>query len=96
MRSIQRRFKMMQKKYPETADYIHLARAIKHQKFSKKAISRALNKLVNKDHYSKGDKKHIISLLKKLSDMPEEGQNQTKFALHCTFTITPEVSVEQL
>ncbi len=96
MRSIQSLYKVMQKKYPETSDYIQLLRAVKHRKFSKKSLRTALNKLVSKDSYSKGDKKAIIELLKKFSDMPEEGQNEDKNAPQCTIYIASDVSILQL
>jgi len=49
------------------------AEAIKNQKFSKKMIAIWFNKLVDKDDYSKQDKKELLNQLKSLSNSPEEG-----------------------
>ncbi len=78
MRSIERRFKMMERKYPNLSDYIHLLRAITHQRFSEKSISRAFSKLVSKDSYSPDIKRDILKHLTKFSNNPEESLNQTK------------------
>ena len=70
MRSIQRRFLAQETKHPFASSYIHFAEAIKGQRFSKPMICRWFNKLVDKDDYSRSEKRAVISHLENPSNPP--------------------------
>ena len=74
MRSIERRFKNIQKKNPNLGDYCCLARAVKYQKFSKNIIAQWFNKLMPKDDYLNSEKRSLISQLISLSNGVEESK----------------------
>lgn len=72
MKSIQRRFNNTQLKYPLLSSYVCFAKAIKHQQFSKDAVYRWFNALVDKNDYETRDKRKLVEQLVDLSNMPEE------------------------
>ena len=81
MKSLERRFRIVQEKNIYWGRYLCFAEAIKGQQFGKQAISRWFNRLVLADDYQTADKKGIITFLTELSDMPREHKNRTSFAL---------------
>ena len=74
MRSIERRFKNIQKKNPYWGSYICFIEVIKNQNFNKKTICNWFNKLVDKDDYYKEDKKMLIAHLLSASKSTEDYQ----------------------
>ena len=76
MKSLERRFKNIQKKNLDLGDYCCLARAVKYQKFSKKIIAYWFNKLMPKEDYLKSEKRSLISQLVCLSNGTEEGKKK--------------------
>lgn len=66
MRSLERRFKNIQRKNPYTGDCVCFARAVKKQKFNKTTIAYWFNRIIKKDDYSKSDKKDLIKHLENL------------------------------
>ena len=74
MRSIGRRFKNITEKKPLWSSYLCFAEAIKGQKFTKPMINRWFSKLVEKDDYSKSDKRQILKQLEDLSNHIEDTQ----------------------
>ena len=78
MKSMQRRFNKTSKEYPCLSSYMRFTEAIRDQKFSKKMINIWFNKLVEKDDYSKKDKKELLRHLYLISNRPEEGEKWEK------------------
>jgi len=76
MKSIERRFKNVTKKNPHWSSYTCFAEAIQEQSFSEQRISRWFHKLVEKEDYSKKDKKQILAFLYDLTEKPEPYINQ--------------------
>lgn len=72
MKSIERRFRNIMDKNRNWSSYICFAEAIKGQKISKDIISRWFSKLVEKDDYSKSDKKQLLKHLEVLSNTTED------------------------
>lgn len=72
MRSIERRYKSIEAKNPLWSSFICFAEAVKNQHFNRQAISRWFSKLVEKDDYSKSDKKQILNHLEDLSNPAED------------------------
>jgi hypothetical protein len=70
MRSIQARFKVVEKKYPGWSSYIAFADAIWGQGFCRDRLVRHFNKLVDIGDYEKEEKKAIIKFLLSLSNEP--------------------------
>lgn len=68
MKSIERRFNNIKNRRPNWSSYICFAEAIKGQKITKDIISRWFGKLVEKDDYSKKDKKQLLKHLDVLSN----------------------------
>ena len=64
MKSLERRFKLMEEKNPFHSTYVNFGRAIRGQGFSSKVIEFWFNKLVDKDDYAKSDKKTLLAQLK--------------------------------
>lgn len=60
MRSIERRFNKISKQNPCWSSFVCFGEAIKKQNFSKQAIHRWFQKLVEKDDYAKETKKAIL------------------------------------
>ena len=74
MRSIERRYKSIEAKNPLWSLFICFAEAVKNQHFNRQAISRWFSKLVEKDDYSKSDKKQILNHLEDLSNSAEDNR----------------------
>ena len=72
MKSLYSRLEKIKQKNQLWSSYACFAVAIKNQKFSKKIIYFWFNKLVNKDDYSKEDKRRILRHLFKLSNNTAE------------------------
>ena len=68
MKSIERRFKNIQEKKQGWSTYLCFAEAVKDQKFSREAVHRWFNKLVDKDDYDGSDKKSILAHLESLTN----------------------------
>lgn len=78
MRSIKANFKKSAKKNPELGDYIHLANAVKGQKYSKRSIGQAFNELMSKQEYQMNENKQLIKHLVYLTNLSEEGMLKPK------------------
>lgn len=78
MRSIERRFANIQKKNQGYSSYVCFAKAVTEQKFSREAIHQQFNKLVEKDDYTKSDKKAILVHLQTLTNAVTTPENSTK------------------
>ena len=76
MKSIERRFNNIKKDNPYWSTYICFAEAIKNQNFSKQTLHRWFNKLVDKNDYSKSDKRAILSHLDALTKYAEDNQKR--------------------
>lgn len=68
MRSIEARYKTIREKKEGWSDYLCFCGAVKGQKFSKEAIRRSFNKLVDKNDYAASDKKNILTNLNSLTN----------------------------
>ena len=66
MRSIERRFKNIEKRNPELSSFICFCKTIKGQKFSTNIIHRWFNKLVDKNDYSHKEKREIFKHFEQL------------------------------
>jgi hypothetical protein len=76
MKSIERRFNNIKKDNPYWSSYICFAEAVKNQNFSKQTLHRWFNKLVDKNDYSRSDKRTILSHLNILTKYTEDNQKQ--------------------
>jgi hypothetical protein len=74
MKSIERRFKRITKRNPYWSSYVCFWSTVRYQRFTKKTISIWFNKLVDKDDYSKSDKKACISHMMEATNEPYEGK----------------------
>lgn len=72
MRSIQSRFRRVQKKSPHLADYPCLVEAVTGQDFSRRRIYTHFNTLVSKDDYDASDTNVLVRYLHQVSKVPEE------------------------
>lgn len=72
MKSIERRFNRISKKYTGWSSYLCFVEAITGQYFRRRTIQYWFNKLVDKNDYSKGDKQQIINFFEHLSNEREE------------------------
>lgn len=63
MKSIQRSFIQEQQRHPELSSYTNYANILAGKKYSKSAIRRWFNKLVDKDDYSQSDKRELYAHL---------------------------------
>lgn len=68
MKSLQRRFNITIEKNPNLSSYSCFARAIKEQGFNKQTIHRWFQKLVDKDDYTKKEKRAVLAHLENLSN----------------------------
>jgi len=66
MRSIERRYRNIAEKNPESTSYICFARAIVGQGFCYERIKEWFNKLVDKEDYAQDEKRIILQFLKNL------------------------------
>lgn len=71
MRSIKRRFDNFRQKNPNLSTYISFAKTVRGQRFSRYAISKWFNKLVDKDDYSPKDRNQLVRELTKLTEERE-------------------------
>lgn len=67
MRSIERRFKNTEKRYPELSSFICFCKTIKGQKFSANMVHRWFYKLVDKNDYSSREKRELFKHLENLT-----------------------------
>jgi len=74
MRSLERRFDDIQKRWPSYSSFICFSSAIKDQHFSKIIISKWFYKLVEKDDYAKEDRKALLAGLFLTSNPPEDSR----------------------
>jgi len=72
MKSLERRFKNILNKNPFWSSYICFAVAVAKQEFKKATIYFWFNKLVDKNDYSRKEKKGILKHLCDLSNMRED------------------------
>lgn len=68
MKSIERRFNNIREKKQGWSSYLCFAQAVTGQKFSRAALHRWFNKLVDKDDYSASDKRNILMNLESLTN----------------------------
>lgn len=78
MKSLERRFKLVEEKNPFLGSYVCFAKTIEGQKFSRPVISRWFNKVVEKGDYSKSDTRRLIENLATLSNSVRKGANGVK------------------
>ena len=76
MKSLERRFNNITKENPYWSSYICFAETIKEQSFNKQAMHLWFNKLVDKNDYSKKDKKAILIQLSALTKCAEDNKKQ--------------------
>lgn len=76
MKSIKHNFDSLREKRPLWSSYACFVAAIKGKGFGKDAIRRWFNKLVEKDDYTKNDKKALLENLDKLSNPMRTPENQ--------------------
>lgn len=76
MKSIKRNFESAREKRPAWSSYVCFAEAVKGKGFSKEAIRRWFNKLVEKDDYAKNEKKALLENLVRLSSPVRTPENQ--------------------
>ena len=75
MRSLEKRFNKISKRYPSWSSYLCFASAIKGQDFDKKIIYKWFDTLVEKDDYVKDEKFEVLASLLNLTKPLEEGMN---------------------
>jgi len=75
MKSLERRFRNIQKRCPFWSSFVCFYQAIQDQGFSRQTIHRWFNKLVEKDDYHKAEKK---ALLKHLEESVEDTDDNKK------------------
>lgn len=63
MRSIERRFNKISKKYPEWSSYVRFITAIRDQNFTKRSIYAWFSRLVDEDDFAREDKMKILRQL---------------------------------
>ena len=80
MKSLERRFNNITEKNPNWSSYTCFAEAVKGRGFSKQAISRWFNKLVEKDDYAKNEKRAVLGFLIDLSNPVRTTGNEGKSA----------------
>lgn len=76
MKSIKRRFNAIKEKNPGWADHICFSEAIRGKKFKVQTISRNFHKIVDKDDFSRREKKQILEHLFSLSEYPHDDRKQ--------------------
>jgi len=67
MRSVKRVFNRIKSENPFWSDYICFAEAVYGRRFSRKAIIRNFNSLVDREEYARSEKREIVEYLAKLS-----------------------------
>ncbi len=81
MKSIERRFNLLEKKNPYWSTLICFSEAIYYQRFNRQAIQRWFNKLVDTDDYAPEDKKAILENLERATNTLRTTKNEGKSAL---------------
>lgn len=76
MKSIERRFRSIQEKNPGKSSLTCFSEAILYQGFTPKTISRNFHKIVEKDDFSRREKKQILEHLFSLSEYPHDDRKQ--------------------
>ena len=76
MRSIERRYKNIEKRNPFWSSYICFSNTIKKQKFGKQIISKWFTKLVDTDDYDRECKLQLLRYLQELSNSTEDSINK--------------------
>lgn len=74
MRSIERRFQEYQRRRPSHSSLVNFAAAVRGQAFSKDAMSRWFNKLVERDDYERSDKRLVLRHLVSVSTLEDNGK----------------------
>lgn len=81
MKSVEARYRLFDKASQGHSSFIVFSRAITGQGFTKAALGKWFNRLVNRGDYSKGDKRRILKHLWALNVLVErgkQGQNASK------------------
>jgi hypothetical protein len=76
MKAIKVRFEKIQERNPFWSSFICFSETISGKNFKPETISRHFQKLVDKDDYSRSDKKEILGQLCTLSECVEDNRNQ--------------------
>ena len=69
MKSLERRFKKIRGKNPNSSSYVWFAKAVTREGFSKKTIYFWFPKLVDSEEYEKNIKKDLLDHLCRISNM---------------------------
>ena len=72
MKSLKRVLLKIQKRNPLLSDYLCFAETLKGRTFARATIRKHFNELVDKDDYSREDKRSILKHLYNLSMLPAE------------------------
>lgn len=75
MKSLERRYRNISERNPYWSSHTCFAEAVKQQGFSRQTIHRWFLKLVEKDDYSRKDKKAILDHLESLTKQAEDNNN---------------------
>ena len=81
MKSIERRFNNLRKKEPGWSDSPCFSMAVYCQRFSRQAIHRWFNKLVDKDDYASDEKRDILEGLVEATNTLRTTKNEGKLPL---------------
>jgi hypothetical protein len=76
MKSIQRRFERLEQSRPIQSSYENFAGAVENGHFTLNMIQRWFKRLVEKDDYSKSDKKALFAHLSSISNTPTTTENR--------------------
>lgn len=76
MKSIERKFKKLNNRNPYWSSLICFTETIKGSGLSRQSIHRWFNKLVDKNDYSKTDKKQVMSFLESVAKHSTTTKNQ--------------------
>jgi hypothetical protein len=93
MRSVEARFKKVQKKEPYWSDYVCLAEATQGQKFTRRRIYYHFFQLVAKDDYQDKDVNKLVRHLWKNSNSAEECTFLSEIAPGASIIDEHEVSI---
>jgi len=80
MKSLERRFRSIEKGNPYWSSYTYFAEAVENQKFSRAILVKHFNLLVEKDDYAKEDKWRIVDYLTLLTKGEEKLERLVKTA----------------
>ncbi len=84
MRSIEARFLSSERDNPICGAYIHLARAVRSQGFSRRSLMENFKKLMPEDEYDRADTKALVDYLDELTD---EVKKQRRFNIFEKYNI---------